>query len=356
MALKILFITRNYPPQIGGLESYSYNLINEFEKHCDVWKVTLSRPKYNLVWFLPYCFFKSLHLISKNHIDIVHLCDGLLAPIGLLLKLITKKKVSASIHGLDITFPNLFYQLIVPRCASLLDRVICVSRSTKNECTIRGIPELKCRFIPNGVTSSDFYTLKSNEETRYLLEEVVGNKIIDKKILVTVGRLVKRKGVSWFVENVMPLLKDSYVYVIAGDGPEYDSILGKINQHKLSSSVFMMGKVSNELRNLAYNGSDVFVMPNITVKDDVEGFGIVAIEAGCCGLPVVASNIQGISDAVLDGRTGRLVAERSVDEFLEAILSMRLGRDSVKATVINNFAWPRIVMKYRKVMEGIYSV
>jgi len=350
MAFKILFITRNYPPKIGGIESYSYNLIYEFEKHCDVWKMTLSKSKLHLLWFLPHCFFKSLQLIHNNNIDTIHLCDGLLAPLGVLLKFLTKKRVSISIHGLDITFPNSFYQAVVPWCVSHLDMVICVSRSTRDECVIKGVPLQQCNVIPNGVTPGEFVLSNSSMEPRHILEKHIGAVLLNKKILVTVSRLVKRKGVAWFVENVMPRLDGSYVYIVAGDGPEYHSILEKINRHNLSQKVFMLGKVSNELRNVIYNGSDIFILPNISVKDDVEGFGIVAIEAGSCGLPVVASNIQGIKDAVLDGRTGSLVAEADVDGFLEAILTMNLRKDQVKSIVTSTFGWPQIYEQYRNIL------
>jgi glycosyltransferase involved in cell wall biosynthesis len=353
MPFILLFITRNYPPQVGGLENYSYNLINEFEKQGSTWKIFFSKSKIHLVWFLPYCFFKALLMIRKYHIDTLHLCDAFLSPLGLLLKFITGKNVTTSVHGLDITFPNWLYQAIIPKCVSHLDMVICVSRSTRDECATRGVPRQKCRVIPNGVTPSDFFLSKSSREVRFILEKVFGTTFLDKKVLLTVGRLVKRKGVLWFVENVMPRLDKSYIYIVAGNGPEYRSILEKIDKHKLNQRVFLLGNVSDEMRNLLYNGSDIFILPNITVENDIEGFGIVAIEAGSCGLPVVASNIQGIRDAVLDGRTGCLVAERNVEGFLEAISTMNLRKSKVSSIVCNTFAWPNIIKRYRKLLENI---
>lgn len=355
MPSKLLFITRNYPPQIGGLENYSYNLINEFEIQGSTRKIVLSKSKINLFWFLPYCFFKALLMIRKHHIDTLHLCDAFLSPLGLLLKFMTGKNVTTSVHGLDITFPNRLYQAIIPRCVSLLDIVICVSRSTRNECTMRGIPLQKCRVIPNGVTPSDLILSKSPGEVRLILEKVLETSFLEKKVLVTVGRLVKRKGVVWFVEHVMPRLDNAYIYIVAGNGPEYKFILKKIDKHKLNQRVFLLGNVSDEMRNLLYNGSDIFILPNITVENDVEGFGIVAIEAGSCGLPVIASNIQGIRDAVLDGRTGYLVAERDAESFINSISTMSLRKDQIKSTVASTFGWSRIYEKYRNIFEDIYK-
>jgi glycosyltransferase involved in cell wall biosynthesis len=355
MPFNLLFITRNYPPQVGGLENYSYNLIKEFEKQESTWKIIFSKSKIHLCWFLPYCLFKALLMIRKYHIDTLHICDALLSPLGLLLKLITGKKVTTSVHGLDITFQNRFYQAIIPKCVSRLDMVICVSRSTKDECTKRKVPRQKCRMIPNGVTPGDFLMSGSPSEHRLTLEKNLGTPLVDKKVLLTVGRLVKRKGVVWFLENVMPRLDNSYIYIIAGDGPEYKFIIEKIDKHKLNQRVFLLGKVSDEMRNLLYNGSDIFILPNITVENDVEGFGIVAIEAGSCGLPVVASNIQGIRDAVLDGKTGCLVTERDAKSFIHAISTMRLRKDRIKFTVANTFGWPQIYEKYRKVFDDIHK-
>jgi len=292
-------------------------------------------------------------MIRNYRIDTLHLCDAFLSPLGLLLKFITGRKVTTTVHGLDITFPNRLYQAIIPRCVSRLDIVICVSRSTRDECTKRGIPRHKCKVIPNGVTPSDFILSKSPGEVRLILEKVLGTSFLDKKVLVSVGRIVKRKGIVWFVENVMPRLDNSYIYIVAGDGPEYKFILEKIDKHKLNQRVFLLGNVSDEMRNLLYNGSDLFILPNITVEDDVEGFGIVAIEAGSCGLPVVASNIQGIRDAVLDGRTGCLVAEEDVNGFLDAISTMNLKKSEVSSIVCNIFAWPNIIKRYRNLLEDI---
>ena len=355
MPFNLLFITRNYPPQVGGLENYSYNLINEFEKQGSTWKIFFSKSKINLFWFLPYCFFKAILMIRNYRIDALHLCDAFLSPMGLLLKYITGRKVTTTVHGLDITFPNRLYQAIIPRCVSRLDIVICVSRSTRDECAKRGIPQQNCRVIPNGITPSDFILSKSPGEVRLILEKVLETSFLEKKVLVTVGRLVKRKGVVWFVEHVMPRLDNSYIYIVAGDGPEYKFILEKIDKHKLNQRVFLLGNVSDEMRNLLYNGSDIFILPNITVENDVEGFGIVAIEAGSCGLPVIASNIQGIRDAVLDGRTGYLVAERDAESFINKISTMSLRKDQIKSTITSTFAWPQIYEKYRNIFEDIYE-
>jgi len=350
MKLKALFITRNYPPKLGGLEVYSYNLIKEFETHDITYKIVSAKSNIHLAWFLPYCFFKAVYIAWKRNIRSVHLCDGLLAPIGVLLKLLTQTKISISIVGLDITYRNSLYQVIIPWCVARLDRVICISRSTRDECIRRGIPYHKCAVIPIGIRHNELYLPHPRDDLRRRLEKIVGMSLQNKIVLVTVGRLVKRKGVSWFVENVMPHLNASYHYLIVGDGPEYEHIQQVLKHYNLQNRVLMLGKVSDEERNVIYNASDVFIMPNITIFGDFEGFGIVIIEAGSCGLPVIASNIQGIQDAVLDGKTGYLVEEGDVDGFLTKIRKMNLKKENIRSIVISTFDWTQIYKQYRDVL------
>ncbi len=348
MKQKMLFISRNYPPKIGGLETYSYNLIQEFEQHHIVHKIVLSRSIIHLLWFLPYCLVAGAVTAWRHSIGHIHLCDGLLSPVGIILKLITRAHISVSIHGLDITYSNVFYQLLIPRCTARLDKTICVSRATRSECRRRGVPDKKSVVIPNGIRPDELYMDQPKEILQRQLEPIIGRTNRGKKILVTVGRLVKRKGVTWFLDSVMPRLDPDYIYIIAGDGPELASIRERIRTHEWEQRVFALGRVTGDVRKILYNAADIFVMPNITVSGDMEGFGIAIIEAGSCGLPVVASNLQGIRDAVLEGQTGYLVDEGDADGFSNRILAMDLGRQDTRTRVNMRFDWAKIYPAYRE--------
>ena len=344
-----LFITRNYPPKIGGLEAYSYNLIREFELNDKAHKIVLTKSNLHLFWFFPFCLLKGLYICWRHKVDHIHLCDALLAPVGIFLKMLTKARISVSVVGLDMTYRNSFHQMLVPRCVRRMDHVICISRSTLDECTSRGIPLNRCSVIPIGINPDDAYLPLSKEDLLRKLEKITNVSVHNRLILVTVGRLVKRKGVAWFVQHVMPRLNSRCLYLIVGAGPEKDRILELIDRYDLENFVFLLGKRSNMDRNIIFNASDIFIMPNITVPGDVEGFGIVAIEAGSCGLPVIASNIQGIRDAVLDGETGMLVEERNVNDYLEAINTIQLEKEQIRATVISTFDWSRIYDQYHQI-------
>ena len=347
MKPKILFISRNYPPKLGGLETYSYNLIKEFEKDYIVYKIVLSKSIQHLFWFLPYSLFKTLIFARRHNVEAIHLCDGLLAPLGVLLKNFTHTSVSISIHGLDITYNNFCYQSIIPRCVAKLENIICVSQSTQEECVQRGIPEQKCVVIPNGIQPAELPYDRPFKDLRIDLEKLLKIRLEEKKILLSIGRLIKRKGIVWFVNQVVPELDDTYLYVVAGEGPEFERIHDTVVALGLQNQVVMLGRVSDEHRRLIYNAADILVMPNITVKGDVEGFGIVAIEAGSCGLPVVASNVQGLKDAVIDNKTGYLIEERDSKEYVKRIRSMELNRADIRHFVNARFSWSEIYKQYR---------
>ncbi len=348
MKQKILFISRNYPPKIGGLETYSYNLIKEFEQHHIVHKIVLSRSNIHLLWFLPFCLLAGAATARRHSIGHIHLCDGLLSPIGVMLKSLTGARISASIHGLDITYRNGFYQLLMPRCAARLDRIICVSHATCSECRRRGVPDHKIVVIPNGIRPDALYLNQSRELLLRRLEPIIGSPMREKKILLTIGRLVKRKGVTWFMDAVMTQLGPDYIYIIAGEGPELEPIRQRIRRHQWKQRVFALGRVSDETRKILYNAADIFVMPNVTVDGDVEGFGIVIVEAGSCGLPVVASNLQGIRDAVVENKSGYLVEEGDAGGFCDRIVHMDLKRRDIRAQINKQFDWAQIYHVYRK--------
>ncbi len=354
MRLKILFISRNYPPRIGGLEAFSYNLIKEFEAHEITHKITLGKSYIHLFWFLPFALFKGFYLTKKHDIFLIHLCDGFLAPIGILLKLLTDARISITIHGLDITYDHRLYQLIVPWCVARLDKVICVSRFTQAECIRRGIPHHRCTVIPNGVRPDELYLNRFKNDLRRKLAKAAGISLQDKTVLVTVGRLVLRKGIAWFVETVMPRLRESFYYLIAGDGPEYRRIQRLVENKNLRDRVFLLGRVSEETKKIIYNAADIFVMPNLTVPNDVEGFGIAAIEAGSCGLPVIASDIQGLQDAVFDGVTGYLIGECDAEGLIQKIEQMDLKREDVRSAVVSGFDWKRVYKSYRNALIRMF--
>jgi glycosyltransferase involved in cell wall biosynthesis len=352
MPPRLLIITRNYPPQTGGLENYSFHLIRELKRRLPLRVLALSRDKRHLVWFLPFALAAGLACVRLGAVPWVHLCDGLLAPLGLLLKAFCRCRVSATVHGLDVTFAHPLYARLVPACLKRLDRIVCVSRSTRDECLKRGVAAERCVVIPNGIRPEEIYLAGDRGDLMRTVETGLGRSFAGKRVLVTVGRLVKRKGVQWFVEQVLPRLGADYAYIVVGTGPEFGGIQETVRRCNLQDRVILTGRQPDHFRNCLLNAAEAFIMPNICVPGDVEGFGIAALEAGACGLPVIAAGIQGIRDAVIDGVTGRLVAERDVDGFVASIRSLNLDRRRIRQVVAETYSWEKIGRAYAELLSA----
>jgi glycosyltransferase involved in cell wall biosynthesis len=173
-----------------------------------------------------------------------------------------------------------------------------------------------------------------------------GINLEGKKVLLTVGRLIRRKGHAWFVRSVLKKLPHHYVYLMAGSGPEAAAISKLVGALGLTDRAYLLGSVSDQVRNCLYQIADLLIMPNVHVKNDEEGFGMVALEAGRYGLPVIAANIEGIRDAVIDGETGRLINEQDDEGFLDAILTTHIERTTLMRIAAARFGWTSIVQRY----------
>jgi phosphatidylinositol alpha-1,6-mannosyltransferase len=198
-----------------------------------------------------------------------------------------KKKgiqLAAIVHGLDVTDPNPMYQMAVRHLCGMLDAVMPVSRATGEELVARGLPRERVHVVPNAVDLDRFEGVAASrsEPTRV---HIAGALPLpdDAFLLVTVGRQVRRKGFVWFIENVMPKLPERVIFWLAGDGPERENIEAAIERAGLQQRVRCLGKISEEELVELYRRGKLFVMPNIVVPGDMEGFGIVMLEAGACG-------------------------------------------------------------------------
>ncbi len=348
--MTVLFITRKYPPSTGGMENFSYGLISNYPGPKQT--ITLGKNQIHLLWFYPYALLRGIWTILTKRIDLIHLGDGVMTPLGYLLKLLTGKKVVFTAHGLDINYQNPLYQLIMPFFLRRMDHVFCVSRSTREECIKIGIPADQISVIPNGIDPQEWTITTSKAEARQIISQLVGIDLTGKKILLSVGRLSKRKGFDWFIREVLPQLPDEFVYLLIGG----DSKVKGINHHdlrqlisdlQLDHRVYLLGKVDQSILKTAYRAADVFVMPNVPVEGDMEGFGIVALEAAANGLPVVASRIEGIQDAIVENTSGFFAETLVPQSFVHGIeAALTLDQRKIKNSIISRFAWQQIAVKY----------
>jgi glycosyltransferase involved in cell wall biosynthesis len=358
--MKVLFISRAYPPVVGGMENQNYEISRVLPHHVDQMKtIANTAGKRALPVFMPYALIYAL--INMRKYDALLLGDGVLSIIGLFVKTFygKKKKVICVNHGLDLTFKHPVYQnfwvrQFIPEC----DKIIAVGNETINAGVSRGVPEDKFIFVPNGVNVSDF-PMPENGRDRTRLAEVIDREITaDTRIVYTGGRLAKRKGAAWFVRNVMPKLPENVIYVISGDGPDRENIKEAIKENDLQDRVIMLGYVSDAHRTLLLHNADIFVQPNIQVEDDMEGFGMVILEAGASGIPVLASALEGLKDAIHDGKNGILVTHSDAEAWSNAVrktLSDNFDRDafgrSARTYIEQTFQWDEIMKQYAQVIE-----
>jgi len=343
----LLLVTRNFPPAVGGLERYAEDLYRSLAENTPVVLLANRSGRSGVPLFL----FKVLwHVLRHRHSYWhAHFADAALAPLACLVRWLTGTTVSATTHALDVIHPNPIYRHIVPHCLGSLDGVVCVSRFTRDACVVRGVDSDRCRVIPNGIRyeepemspgpSGDIAGLPCNTA--------------GKTVLLTIGRLVKRKGVAWFTAEVMPRLEENYLYLIGGAGAERAAIERHVVEHGLQDRVALLGTIDEQQKQVLLARADLFVMPNVSIPGDAEGFGIVVIEATARGVPVVATGIEGLRDAVIDGVTGTLVPERDVTAWLDAIRTADFDRRLVADTTRERFSWSRLVTAYVEFFGGL---
>ena len=346
-------MARRFPPSVGGMERFAFDLSNALNQSIELKKITWGGPNIWLPVVLPVFFVRGLvYLLFHPNVSIIHIQDGVQAPIGWLLHVIFRKPYIVVAHGLDITYRKAFYQRIVLPFVRRADMVISISSATNEEVLKRGVVTNKTRIITLG-TQDDYGKVRPN---RAKLAELIGMDLADRKLLLTTGRLVKRKGVEWFIRNVLPSLVKSderVLYMVVGDGAEKEKIASAIVEQDVASNVMMLGRVSDEVRSLLYQSCDVFVMPNIKVPSDMEGFGIVAQEAATAQLPVVASNMEGITDALRNKENGILVSsgdatafEREITDFLKDNDKRQAFGVQAREYTLREYSWERIAQKY----------
>ena len=350
--MKILFISHTYPPIVGGVENQNFELYTWLSKDIEV--ILLANKKRWLIpFFLIYASGKAILSIKKY--DAILLGSCLLGNVGWLVKKISKKPVLAVAHGLDLTWKNKFYQkLWIKKFIPSLDKLIAVGNETINVGTNRGIPRKKFIFIPNGVDTEKFFSHHNKED----LERIIGEKLNSRKTILTTGRLAAHKGVDWFCENVMPKMGENILYIIVGDGEKKDEIKKIIEKNNLQNKVKMLGYINDNDRNILYNTADVYIKPNIRVEGTMEGFGLVAIEAASCKIPVIASNLEGLKDAIKDGQNGFLIEPYDIDGYVKKINEL-LADDNFRKEfgekarqfVIENYSWEKISKKYLEEIE-----
>lgn len=280
--------------------------------------------------FLTVAMFKGAWAAMKSSFDLVLGGSGLVGPITWSLAKIAKARSAVHVHGLDLVVENFIYQRAFVPFTRRHDRVVANSLNTRDIAIQRGCPEANLRVVNPGASIPPEKSVDDIAKARDSLG------FADKKIVLFVGRMVRRKGLAEFLESAWPTIMANVpnaMLMVAGDKPDDallkdadggERLLNAIDATS-ESSVTFLGTVSDEVLWQCYAAAETLVFPLIRVTGDVEGFGMVAIEAAASGTPTVAFPVGGVVDAVADGINGVLIREGDYQAFAHAVIAICQG-------------------------------
>ncbi len=331
--MKTLLFTLEYPPMIGGVANYYYNLVKHWPGEILVLDNNKNKLLAHWLWpkWLP-ALSQLWRVIKKEKIK--HILVGQILPLGTVtyfLTRITGTPYSVFLHGMDFTYAlaRKRKKKIARKILVGATNIICASQFTASlvQEFLGEEEKQKIKVIYPGVARPNFPDL---EQTKIKLREKYSLK--GKFILFSVGRLVKRKGFDMVIKALPEILKyvPNLYYILAGDGPDkkyiYECAKGVPN-------IIFLGKVSEKEKWAWFELADIFIMPaRVRGKGrgvaslDFEGFGIVYLEAALAGKPVIGGEDGGAAEAVKSAVTGILVNGRSQEKIAGAVI--RLAQDA----------------------------
>ncbi|MHA1195498.1 MAG: glycosyltransferase family 4 protein [Promethearchaeota archaeon] len=279
-------------------------------------------------------------------------------PLSYIIAKIIRKKIIALTYGNDFLTRSPFY--FKTSFFKNLDKLIVISK--KNEYYVKKIHKLderKIEVIHLGLILKEYEIEKSKEELR---EEF--NIPKDYFIILSVGRHVPRKNFDLVIKAVHEIVSENkdinlkYFLVGSGETTEYLKELAK--QLNLESQITFLGRCDELTRNKYYKLSDIFIMPSITKKKSVEGFGIVFLEANFYKVPTIGSFSGGISEAIVNGETGLLIKPNNLQDLVNKIkflyenleIRKKMGEAGHKR-VVNEFNWDKLIFNYINLFESI---
>ena len=335
--MKICYINLDYPPNLGGISAIAYSLVQAISKNSFVEKIKVvsfrnKKPreardgKIELIAYkaksprkIAIGTFKS---IWKNRdCSVFHSTDFFPIALYMLIfaKLFLRKKLFVSVFGTDSLSlegskkTRFFKRLILKYC----DAVFMVSESTSN--LVKKFYNLKGdNFV---VTYAGLNKKILSNEPKNIRNKLGINE--NDFVVITVCRLIKRKGVDDLIKAIKKIDDKDVKLLIIGDGPEAENLKNLSHELNIEDKIIFAGAIQNPSD--YYYSSDVFSMPSKYLKSegDIEGLGIVYIEAQYFGLPVIGTNSGGIPEAIDQGKSGFVIDEGDVAGLAEKILYLK---------------------------------
>jgi len=339
----LLFVSRNLPPLIGGMEKLNYQAYLAFQK---VYSLAVCGPEgagrfladatqYReipaapLFRFLIGCQWESFKLARRFRPQFVYSGSGLTAPAALMAARSVGAGTICFLHGLDIVVDHPVYQKLFLPAIRQFDCILVNSSHTASLAEAAGVGAGRIKIIHPGVDLPDWQS-RAVARLRFRKRFQLG----EQAVLLAAGRLTQRKGLVEFIRYALPEITRQVPGIrllIIGDEAtsalkHRDGVRNRIQvvtqELGLEGCVSLLGAVDDACLSDAYFASDAMVFPVLDLPGDVEGFGMVAVEAAAHGLPTIAFAVGGVPDAVADGVSGFLVRPGDVSEMVARTVSV----------------------------------
>lgn len=338
----ILLVTRNFPPLVGGMENVNDRLLRELSER---WGVALCGPVGSrkhaplatkvvesalnpIGLFLVATFFRAAWVSLRLRPRIVLAGSGLTLPIAWFAAKLVGARLGVYLHGLDIIAPSRIYQMFWPRFIRYCDLIMVNSSSTASLAIGKVVDPRRIEVLHPGTSIP---VLDSDSRARFRALIDAGSE----PILLSVGRLTKRKGLAEFVAQALPailvafpgtrliIVGEEAVDALTGTGEsERDRIIAAATASDTGHALKFVGRLTESELGDAYQAADIHVFPVLKMVGDVEGFGMVALESAAHGLRTVAFEVGGIPDAVQVPATGALVPSGDYRKFADVVISV----------------------------------
>ncbi|WP_069172467.1 glycosyltransferase family 4 protein [Streptomyces griseus] len=343
---KTLIVTNDFPPRPGGIQAFLHNMALRLDPgrlvvYASTWKrgaegaeataafdaeqpFTVVRDRTTMLLPTPRVTRQAVGLLRAHGCSSVWF--GAAAPLGLMAPALRRagaRRIVATTHGHEAGWAQLpASRRLLRRIGEGTDTLTYLGEYTRSRIAPALTAQAAARMVrlPPGVDEKTFHPASGGDRVRARLG------LTDRPVVVCVSRLVPRKGQDTLILAMPAVLarEPDAVLLIVGGGPYARQLEKLAAETGVSESVRFTGPVPWEELPAHYGAGDVFAMPCRTRRGglDVEGLGIVYLEASATGLPVVAGDSGGAPDAVLDGETGWVVRGGSAEECADRIVTL----------------------------------
>ena len=334
-----LFVTNDFGPRAGGIETFVHGLIDHFPNGSVIVYTSQQgdTTDYDAKWLASHGVFvvrdRSKMLLPTPRVirnvrkviaerDVQSIVFGAAAPLALMGKFLSADRKIAITHGHEVWWAKVPpFNLLMRIIGNSVDHLTYLGEFTKQEISKALSKRAKSAMvqIAPGIHTEKFKPTDAND-----LRSELG--LSQKEVIISVGRLVPRKGQDQLIKAMPEILKarPNAHLLFVGTGKFKNKLDKLISKRSLQSNVTFTGRVQYEDLAKYICVGDIFAMPSRSrfAGLEVEGLGIVYLEASACGLPVLGGNSGGAPDAVLEGITGLVVDGRDVNQIANGAIKL----------------------------------